>query len=241
MNPGIKLVASILIVFAVMFTRETLVLGAAFALVSIGIVSSGLPAKMFLSVIRRTVWLLVLTFLMNAFFAGGERIFDSIPGLSYGGISLGLWFSSRLLVLLVVMWLLTSTTSPVEFSDSVDSLSRKFPWLRIAVLGVILSIAVRFIPFFFEEAQRLKKAQMSRGLEISGGALARVKGFVPILVPLIAGALRKADNLAVALEARCYDPVRRRPFVEYGFGRSELAALCLSGGCACAAIALRLA
>jgi energy-coupling factor transport system permease protein len=143
-------------------------------------------------------------------------------------------------MLLVIMWLVTATTSPLQFADSMDSFSRKLPWLRIAGLGVILSIAIRFIPFFFEEAQRLRKAQMSRGLELTGGPLARVRGFIPILVPLFAGALRKADNLAVALEARCYDPMRRKPFVEHSFGTPELLTLSLCSACAAMAVVLKL-
>ena len=239
MNPAAKLVSAILVAFAVMFSREIVVLVLAAGIVVAGMMGSGLPIRMLLLVMRRTIWLLVFTIVINAFLAGGERLIGFVPGLSHEGILLGLLFSAKILVLLTLMWLITATTSPLEFADSIDSFSRRFPWLHLAGLGVILSIAIRFIPFFFEEAQRLMKAQMSRGLEFSGGPLTRTKALVPILVPLLAGALRKADNLAIALEARCYDPLRRRPFVEYAFGGSELLVLGVSIGAATFAVALR--
>src|SRR5262249_39413894 len=119
----------------------------------------------------------------------------------------GLFYGWRLIVLVIATTLMTLTTSPVEFTDGLERLLR--PLQRVGVpahdLAMMMTIALRFIPTLLEEAEKIMKAQMARGAEFSRGSVPRrARALIPLLVPLFVGAFRRADALALAMEARCY-------------------------------------
>ena len=120
---------------------------------------------------------------------------------------MGVKMSLRLVLLLLVSSLMTFTTSPIVLTDGIESLLR--PFRRIGVpaheLAMMMTIALRFIPTLLEETDRIMKAQMSRGADFSSGNLVqRAKNLLPILIPLFISSFRRADELALAMEARCY-------------------------------------
>ena len=127
--------------------------------------------------------------------------------LTEEGIILGIKMSLRLVLLLLISSLMTFTTSPIVLTDGIESLLRPFKKIGVPAheLAMMMSIALRFIPTLLEETDRIMKAQMSRGADFSSGnIMKRARNMLPILIPLFISAFRRADELALAMEARCY-------------------------------------
>ena len=170
-----------------------------------------IPLGFVLRGLRPIVFLLLLTVVLNVFFSGVEggtvvfRIWRFAA--TREGIIRALFIAYRLILLVGVTSLLTFTTSPVELTDGIERLLR--PLRRFGVpaheLAMMMTIALRFIPTLLEETEKIMKAQMARGAVFDrGGALRRARALVPVLVPLFVSAFRRADELALAMEARCY-------------------------------------
>lgn len=161
--------------------------------------------------LRPVVFLLLLTVVLNTFFSGagpGPELFRLGPLIATaGGLRTGLFVGLRLLLLVTATSLLTFTTSPVELTDGLERLLR--PLRRVGVpaheLAMMMTISLRFIPTLLEETEKIMKAQMARGAEFSRGpVLHRARALVPVLVPLMLSAFRRSEELALAMEARCY-------------------------------------
>jgi energy-coupling factor transport system permease protein len=153
--------------------------------------------------------LLLFTFVLNLFFGTGERILFQWAFLTirHEGLMNALHFSLRLIFLVTGTSLLTLTTAPVVLTDGLERLVSplrviKFPAHEMAMM---MTIALRFIPTLVEEAQKIMKAQTARGADFTSGNLKqRTKAMIPLLVPLFISAFRRAGDLAMAMEARCY-------------------------------------
>lgn len=180
--------------------------------------------------LRPVLFLLVLTLALNLFVVPGEPLVRLGPlTATREGLELGLRLVVRLVLLVTTASVLTLTTSPIALTDGIEALlrplGRRVPAHELAMM---MSIALRFIPTLAEEAERIMKAQMARGADFSrGGPLQRARSLVPLLVPLFVGAFRRADDLALAMEARCYrGGVGRTRYRELRPGRGDaLAAL----------------
>ena len=125
---------------------------------------------------------------------------------------------------------MTATTSPVDLGDALERLLRPLAWLRFPVheLAMIAVIALRFVPTLLEEAHRIMKAQQGRGASFEGGLIAKARSALPILVPLFASAFRRADELALAMDARCYrGAAGRTKYVELRLDGRDAVALAL--------------
>ncbi len=183
-----------------------------FALFAAGVlgtlVLAQVPLGYALRGLRPIAVLLLLTAVLNTFFAAGEptpELFRLGPLVAtQGGLRTAAFVGLRLILLVAVTSLLTFTTSPVELTDGLEWLLR--PFRRIGVpaheLAMMMTIALRFIPTLLEETEKIMKAQMARGAEFGSGNI--VQGLVPVLVPLMVSAFRRSEELALAMEARCY-------------------------------------
>lgn len=172
---------------------------------------SRIPVGYLLRGLRPVLFLLLLTVVLNVFFSGisdGTVVFKLGPLIATReGIMRALFIGYRLVTLVIATSLLTFTTSPVELTDGIERILR--PFRRIGVpaheLAMMMTIALRFIPTLLEETEKIMKAQMARGAEFDrGNILRRARALVPVLVPLFVSAFRRADELALAMEARCY-------------------------------------
>ena len=124
-----------------------------------------------------------------------------------GRVDSSLFIGVRIVILIMFTSLLTLTTSPIELTDGIEDILKPFSRLGVPAheLAMMMTIALRFIPTLMEEADRIMKAQMARGADFSSGNLAqRARSLIPLLVPLFVSAFRRADDLAMAMEARCY-------------------------------------
>jgi len=170
---------------------------------------SGLKAKNLLRSIKPLRFLLILTFVLNLFFSTGETIWLhwGILKITQEGFVTAVHFAMRLVFLVAGTSLLTLTTSPIALSDGIELLLKPLKVIRFPAheLAMMMTIALRFIPTLIEEADKIMKAQMARGADFeSGNLLKRAKAMIPLLVPLFVSAFRRAGDLAMAMEARCY-------------------------------------
>ena len=159
--------------------------------------------------IKPILFIILLTFFLNVFFAAGEDVIFAwkFITVSWTGVKMAIYMALRLILLVLGTQLLTLTTSPIALTDGLERLFR--PMSRIGFpaheLAMMMSIALRFIPTLLEEADKIMKAQKARGADFESGTLIqRARAMLPLLVPLFVSAFRRADELALAMEARCY-------------------------------------
>ncbi len=209
LDPRCKLVLTILLV-VIVFMASTLA-GYALILLAIWGISRAarIPFRMLLRGLKPLRLIILITFLLNVFFTPGEDVLISFWGISIAGESIhkALFYSLRLVFLVLGTSLLTLTTSPVALSDALEILLGPLKKIHFPAheLAMMMTIALRFIPTLLEETDKIKKAQMARGADFeSGNLLARAKAMVPLLVPLFVSAFRRAGDLAMAMESRCY-------------------------------------
>jgi len=183
---------------------------------------AGLSTRQLLQAVKPLRFLLILTFLLNLLFSGGSTIWLEwgFLQITREGTLMAIHFSMRLISLVLGTCILTLTTSPVALSDGIEMLLKPLKVIRFPAheLAMMITIALRFIPTLMEETDKIMKAQMARGADFeSGNLLRRAKSMIPLLVPLFISAIRRAGDLAVAMEARCYHG---------GEGRTRLRVLC---------------
>ncbi len=170
---------------------------------------SGLAFRQLLKSVKPLRILLILTFVLNLFFSGGHTVLVQwkFVTITQEGLLLAVHFSLRLIFLVLGTSVLTLTTSPVALSDGIEILLTPLKKVRFPVheLAMMMTIALRFIPTLIEETDKIMKAQKARGADFeSGNLIARAKAMTPLLVPLFVSAFRRAGELAMAMEARCY-------------------------------------
>jgi len=175
----------------------------------ISILIGKISVKLLLGSLKAVLFVIMFTAILNLFFVKGtDPLFQwKFIEIYKEGISISLKMTIRIILLVSCASLLTFTTTPILLTDGLESLMRplsklKFPSHEIAMM---MTIALRFIPTFVEETDRIIKAQTARGADFdSKNLIEKVKSFIPVLVPLFVGAFRRAEELAIAMEARCY-------------------------------------
>ena len=172
------------------------------------IMISKVPMRMVLRSLKPLWWIILFTFVLHLFSHPGREIYRIWQFvITQEGVEQGALISVRLMLLIILSTLLTFTTSPLKLTDALESLLSPFKRLGLPAheLAMMMTIALRFIPTLISETDKIMKAQQSRGADfVTGSILSRLKNMVPILVPLFLSAFRRADDLALAMEARCY-------------------------------------
>ena len=172
------------------------------------IMISKVPVRMVLRSLKPLWWIILFTFVLHLFSHPGREIYRIWQFvITQEGVEQGALISVRLMLLIVLSTLLTFTTSPLKLTDALESLLSPFKRLGLPAheLAMMMTIALRFIPTLISETDKIMKAQQSRGADfVTGSIMSRLKNMVPILVPLFLSAFRRADDLALAMEARCY-------------------------------------
>jgi energy-coupling factor transport system permease protein len=210
LDPRAKFVAVTALAIA-LFVRagvEPLVVFGTVAVVALAL--SRVPPGWLWRALRPLVWLIGLTFLVQILFAPGDALFELGPiHVTSEGLARAAYLSVRLAILVVLGSLLTLTTPPVALTDALAWLGRPLRRLRVPSdeLALMVTIALRFIPTLLTELETIMRAQRARGAEFgTGGPLSRARALAPVLVPLFVVSFRRADDLALAMEARCYRP-----------------------------------
>lgn len=208
LDPRVKLLGTVIYIVSLFLFHSLAgwVLVTAFLAAAIGL--SRLPVPMIFKGIR-AIWVLILiTFVCNFFFGPGDALWAwGILRITQLGIRSAVFFTVRLIYLVVGTSVMTLTTTPGKLTDGIEEGLRPLNRIGVPVheAAMMMSIALRFIPILAEETEKIKKAQMARGADFEeGGLIRRAKGLIPILVPLFVSAFRRANDLALAMEARCY-------------------------------------
>ena len=215
LDPRTKILSTLLLIVAVFLANTAIGYAALCAMVLFIILVSGLPFMLVLKSVKPLLFIIVLTLVLHAVMGQGEHVLYQwkFIKVTEEGLQLGVQMAMRLILLLMISSILTFTTSPIVLTDGIEALLRPFRVIGVPAheLAMMMTIALRFIPTLMEETDRIIKAQTARGADFSGGnLLVRAKNMLPILVPLFISAFRRADDLAVAMEARCYRGGERR-------------------------------
>ena len=197
----------VLLIEVFVFTSAPVYIGMS-VVTALLIMISRVPVRMVLRSLKPLWWIILFTFVLHLFSHPGRelcRVWQFV--ITQEGLEQGALISVRLMLLIILSTLLTFTTSPLKLTDALESLLSPFKRLGLPAheLAMMMTIALRFIPTLISETDKIMKAQQSRGADfVTGSILSRLKNMVPILVPLFLSAFRRADDLALAMEARCY-------------------------------------
>lgn len=210
MDPRMKLVL-VVAVIVLIFLMNTLIGNlVVFGFLVLTIILSRVNIKFVLRGLKPLLFIIILTFVLNTFFySGGTELFSWwIFRVSEEGLMNAVRLAVRLIFLITATTMLTLTTSPIALTDGIESLLKPLKRVKFPVheLAMMMTIAMRFIPTLIEETDKIMKAQTARGAEFDSGSIfKRAAGMVPLLVPLFVSAFRRADELAFAMESRCYN------------------------------------
>lgn len=215
MDARIKLVLTLLFMVGIFFVNSFVVFGFVAVFLLTIILVSHVPLKSVLKSIRGIIILLVLTSILNIFFQKGDHLLWSWwkfeiyeEGLKKAGK-----IFLRLVFLVMGSSVLTLTTTPVDLTHAVESLLKPLRVIKFPVheFALIMSLTLSFIPSLIEETDRIIRAQKARGADFdTGGLIKRAKAFIPILIPLLVGGFRRAEELANAMNSRCYEGATKR-------------------------------
>ena len=208
LDPRVKICLLFAMMVLIFLVDETLSYFLLTGFVIIIIAVSQIPPVTVLKSLKPLMWIILFTFLIHLVSHDGEVLFKVwILEVTDEGIYKGILISLRLILLIVLSSMLTFTTSPLKLTDAMEKLLSPFSRFGVPAheLAMMMTIALRFIPTLLEETDKIIKAQSARGVDFeSGNIFQRAKSMTPILVPLFLSAFRRADELAMAMEARCY-------------------------------------
>lgn len=211
-DPRVKIVLMILLIVFIFLAKNMFALLFSAVCVIAILLISRVPLSLYLKNMKAILPVLIFTAIINLFYGDGGKVLVDywIIHITTDGVSKAIFMALRIALLIFISSVLTYTTTPNDLTDAIESLLTplRFIGLRSAVhtLAMMMTIALRFIPTLIEEAEKIMNAQKARGADLeSGGLIERVKALIPILIPLLISSVRRAYELAEAMECRCYN------------------------------------
>jgi len=208
LDPRVKIIMTFVFILSLFLIKSFYAYLFVLAFLAIAIIVSKVPVKFVLKGLKPIFLIITITFIINLLMTPGKLIFQlGFIKITEEGLQQAGFMAIRLTLLIMGTSLLTLTTSPIILTDGIESLLKPFKRFGVPAheLAMMMTIALRFIPTLMEETEKIMKAQKSRGADFeSGNIINRAKNLVPLLVPLFISAFRRADELAMAMEARCY-------------------------------------
>lgn len=208
LDPRVKIIGTLVYIISLCMFRQFM--GFAFAVLFFGLIVklSEVPLKFIVRGLRPFLVMLIFTAMLNLLWTPGDILWEmGFVHITVQGIRRSIFLALRLVLLIVGSSLMTLTTTPNQLTDAMENLLHPLNRLHVPVheIAMMMSIALRFIPILLEETNRIMKAQTARGADFeSGNIIRRLYHIVPVLVPLFASAIRRATDLANAMDARCY-------------------------------------
>ncbi len=227
-DPRTKLLFLIAYIVALFLADTFYGLALCFIVLLCAVLFSRVPLGSVIRSVKGVIFLLVFTSVLNVFFHSGEHLLFEygIIHIYLEGVLFALFLMLRLTFLVMGSSVLTLTTTPVSLTDGLESLLKPLKYIKFPVheLALIMSIALRFIPTLIDETNRIISAQKARGADFeSGNIIKRVKAIIPILIPLLISAFRRAEELGDAMDARCYSSSQNRTkYKKLHFGIRDL-------------------
>lgn len=208
LDPRMKIILTIALIVAIFLCKNFIALGF-FVLTTLAVIAvSKIPVKTILKSIKPLAIIIIITALLNIFYGKGEPLVKlGRFSITANGIETAVFMAFRIIILVVISSLLTYTTSPTQLTDALERLMKPLKLFKIDThaISMTMTIALRFIPTLIEEIDKIMSAQKSRGADVDrGGLINKVKALVPVLIPLFISAFRRANDLAYAMECRCY-------------------------------------
>lgn len=223
LDPRTKLLSTILFMIIIFFIKSVLGYTFLFIFVLLMVLLSKVSFKFFINGIKPILFLIIFTVILQIFFTKGKIIFSFwYIVVTLEGLYAALFIFLRLILLVFSSSLLTLSTSPMELTFALEYLLTPFKYIGLpsSEISIMMTIALRFIPTILEETDRIIKAQSTRGADFeSGNIFKRIQSMIPILVPLFVSAFRRADDLAIAMEARCFQVGAKRGHLKEMFFR----------------------
>lgn len=177
-------------------------------LMAVVLLLSGVPLSQYMKSLKAVLFIVAFTFILNLFYGGGKTVWSwHFMTITDGGISNAVFVAVRIFSLILFSSVLTFTTSPTQLTDALERLMKPLKVLHVKVheIAMMMTIALRFVPTLLEETDKIMNAQKARGADLeSGGFMQRIKSLIPILIPLFVSSFRRAYDLAMAMECRCY-------------------------------------
>ncbi len=241
LDPRTKIIAVILYMIALFIVNNFVGLGTMLVLSLAIVLISRIPLRFFFRGIKAILFIVLLTVGLQMFMTPGEPLWEmGFLKITREGIHQAIFMGTRLILLVSITSILTLTTTPISLTDGIENLLKPFQKFGVPAheLAMMMTIALRFIPTLIEENDKIIKAQSARGADFeSGNLLERAKAMIPLLVPLFLNAIKRADELALAMEARCYhggDGRTRMKALQYT-SRDAIAGVCcfcmVAGAC----------
>ena len=245
MDPRMKLIAAVLYIIVLFVASRPLGMALGIALVVLMYMISGISAKLVVKSLKPVVPIIIFTAILNLFFlvGDGEPIFSLwFLHIYREGVAMAIMMAVRIMCLIAGTSLLTYTTSPIELTDAIEVLMGPLKKIKVPVheIAMMMTIALRFIPTLIEETDKIMNAQKARGADMeTGSVVQRAKALIPILIPLFVSAFRRADELALAMECRCYrGSVGRTRMKQLEYQKRDFVALAFMLLCLVAVIAI---
>ncbi|PIC76959.1 cobalt ABC transporter permease [Sporosarcina sp. P19] len=209
MDPRSKLLFVFLFVVAVFLSNNVVSYAILLGFTAFAIALARIRPYFLINGLKPVIFLIIFTLLLHIFFTReGPVIFEwKFIKIYEEGLRMGIFISIRFLVLVLITTVLTLTTSPISITDGLETLLNPFKKLKLPVheLALMMSISLRFIPTLMDETDKILKAQLARGSDLSTGSIKeRVQAVIPLLVPLFVSAFKRAEDLAIAMEVRGY-------------------------------------
>ena len=209
LDPRTKILAVVLYIVALFSANSVLTYAVVMVALTVSILVSKVPFRSLTKGLKPIIIIVIFTAVMNLFFTKGTPVCDVwlLRHITWEGLVAAVKMLLRIVMLIMGTFLLTYTTSPIRLTDGLEDLLGPLKKLGVPVheLAMMMSIALRFIPTLIEETDKIMSAQRARGADFeSGNLLQRAKALIPLLVPLFVSAFRRADELATAMECRCY-------------------------------------
>ena len=222
LDPRTKILFVVLFIIGLFQAKSWIGYGVVIALAALCVAISGIKPKAIFKGLKPMLIIIALTAILNIFYTKGTPVLPGWP-ITWEGIDRAIKMMLRITLLITGTFLLTYTTSPMSLTDGLEMLMNPLKKIKVPVheITIMMSMALRFIPTLIEETDKIMSAQKARGADFETGKLAqRAKALLPVLVPLFVSSFRRADELAVAMESRCYHG---------GKGRSRMKQLKMEG------------
>lgn len=211
-DPRTKLLVLVLYIIFIFLAKGFLSVAALAVFIFIAIIFSKIPVTMYLKNVKSILPIIIITALLNVFYSGGGKILVDwwIFTITTSGVSRAVFMALRIVLLILSSAVLSYTTSPTSLTGAIESLLKPLKIIGLGnavhTMAMVMTIALRFIPTLIEETGKIMNAQKARGADLENGNLIkRVKALIPILIPLLISSIRRAYELAEAMECRCYN------------------------------------
>lgn len=209
LDPRFKVIFVIALTVMIFVATNFVAMGAVFLLVLAACLLSKVPAKLLIRSFRPLLPFILFTVILNMLYVGGETVLVQfwIIKITLEGVYISVMMTLRIVLMLLGSSLLTFTTTPIMLTDALERLMKPLALIKVPVadIAMMMTVALRFIPTLIGETDKIMNAQKARGANLDSGKLGqRTKALIPVLIPLFVSAFKRADELALAMECRCY-------------------------------------